>query len=87
MRLLRWKADNGGKEVVLLAGAGLAEGCTAAETRLEYKLPALPQPLSEKEGQEGGEKAGGAGQVDEEDQKQVQKSAKRRLIGIEQVRD
>ncbi|CAM9243711.1 unnamed protein product [Ectocarpus sp. 4 AP-2014] len=85
LRLLRWKADNGGKEVVLLAGAGLAEGCTAAETRLEYKLPALPQPLSERKGQEGGKKADGGGQVDEEDQKQAQKSAKRRLIGIEQV--
>ncbi|CAM9252372.1 unnamed protein product [Ectocarpus sp. 12 AP-2014] len=85
LRLLRWKADNEGKEVVLLAGAGLAEGCTAAETRLEYKLPALPQPLSERKGQEGGKKVDGGGQVDEEDQKQAQKSAKRRLIGIEQV--
>ncbi|CAM9145767.1 unnamed protein product [Ectocarpus sp. 8 AP-2014] len=85
LRLLRWKADNGGKEVVLLAGAGLAEGCTAAETKLEYKLPALPQSLSENKGQEGGKQADGGGQVDEEDQKQAQKSAKRRLIGIEQV--
>ncbi|CAM9540792.1 unnamed protein product [Scytosiphon promiscuus] len=44
MHLFQWKAEGLGREVILLAGAGLAEGCTAAETRLEYKM--LPQSPS-----------------------------------------
>jgi len=94
LRLFRWKAESGGKEVVLLAGAGRAEGCVAAETRLEYKQPLPPSPSGSAEesraagaggasraagkGKEGGEEEG-----DEETKKP--KKAERRLVGIEQV--
>lgn len=89
-RLFQWKADSGGKEVVLLAGAGLAEGCVAAETRLEYSLPPPhPPPPGSKEKEDqhkagnGGVKANGQDEKDEEEEKP--KKAKRRRIGIEQV--
>lgn len=94
--LFQWKAESGGKEVVLLAGAGLAEGCVAAETRLEYSLPSphVPHPGSDAdEGKQrkgglnkagdGGGRGGGQDEKDEEEDKP--KKAKRRRIGIEQV--
>eukprot|EP00903_Cladosiphon_okamuranus_P007797 g7546.t1 len=93
--LFRWKADSGGKEVVLLSGAGLTEGCVAAETRLEYSLPPphAPHPASAHEEHnqrgglnkagDGGGKGGGQDKKDEEEDKP--KKVKRRRIGIEQV--
>ena len=98
LRLFQWKAESGGREIVLLAGAGLAEGCVAAETRLEYKLPLLhPPPPSESEekrehGARGASKTGkgkgAGGEKGEENQEEDEKKPKkteRRLIGIEQV--
>lgn len=91
-RLFQWKADSGGKEVMLLAGAGLAEGCVAAETRLDYSLPPPPPPPpGSKEEEEGAQvKAGssggkGNGQDGQEEEEQKPKKAKRLRIGIEQV--
>ena len=98
LRLFQWKAESGGREVVLLAGAGLAEGCVAAETRLEYKMPLLqpPPPSESEEKREHG--AGGAsktgkgkgvsgekGEENQEEDEKKPKKAGRRLIGIEQV--
>lgn len=93
MRLFQWKAEGAGKEVILLAGAGLAEGCTAAETRLQYKMLPLQVPSAEPE-QEGKQKEQGKGKErgrDEGEEKdggegKKPKKPKRRLIGIEQVR-
>lgn len=99
MRLFQWKAENAGKEVVLLAGAGLTEGCVAAETRLQYKLlvPLLPEEEEQEEEEgRGGEKGrkknkkGARGEQvveeeDVEDKKKRPKKATRRLVGLEQV--
>lgn len=96
-RLFQWKADGVGKEVVLLAGAGLAQGCVAAETRLEYSLPAprstSPGSEEEEQKQKGGLKTtrDGAGKgngppAEEGEEEEKRKKAKRRRIGIEQVR-
>lgn len=82
-----------GKEVVLLAGAGLSEGCVAAETRLEYKLLVQPPPEGGEVRQKGGgdrgtKKTGTRGeQEDEEDEdkKKKPKKATHRLLGLEQV--
>lgn len=97
MRLFQWKAESVGKEVVLLAGAGLSEGCVAAETRLEYKL-LVPLPEEEQKDKERGKKVGGGGEKgrgkkserEEEEEQEEQgekkpKKPKRSLIGIEQV--
>lgn len=92
MRLFQWKVENVGKEVVLLAGAGLSEGCGAAETRLEYKF--LVPPSREREEKQGGRlekgrKTKGARDEKEEEEeerkKKESKKATRMLIGLEQV--
>lgn len=83
-RLFRWKADGGGREILLLAGAGRAEGCAAAETKLEFKMPSG----------EGGQgtgiaKPGGrGGGVEREDatEENAQTKANARSVGISQVK-
>lgn len=92
LRLFRWKAESGGKEVVLLAGAGLAEGCVAAETRLEYKLPLPPSPSPPGSAEEKraaaagkGKGAGGEKGVEGQEDEKKQKKVDRRLVGLEQV--
>lgn len=85
-RLFQWKADGGGREVVLLAGAGRAEGCSAAETRLELILPPLLIEVSETgeaaglSGRSGGPGVGEEGAGDKKSLK-----PKRRIVGIGQV--
>lgn len=93
MRLFQWKAERTGKEVVFLAGAGLAEGCTAAETRLEYKIlptqlqSAGPEEEDGKQKEQGQGKGRGRDEGEEKDagEERKPKKAKRRLIGIQQV--
>lgn len=87
-RLFRWKADSGGREVILLAGAGRAEGCSAAETRLELKLLPLlttgsdndlAAAVSDRNRELEESEEGGAG-----DKKS--RKPERRIVGIGQVR-
>lgn len=88
-RLFQWKADGGGKEVVLLAGAGRAEGCAAAESRLELKVPPpqTARPLDSAVASEAVtvkvEREGRATE-DEEKEKEKRMSAPRRVV-ISQV--
>ena len=88
-RLFQWKAESGGREIVLLAGAGKAEGCSAAETTLELKLPPLlagsetegPSPAASMSHINGGPGESGKGEGATKSRK-----PKRHILRIGQVR-
>lgn len=82
-RLFGWKADGGGREVILLAGAGRAEGCAAAETNLEFRIP---QPPAEQTAVLSRGEAGHGGGDGDGQQEQITMEENPRLVTIAQVR-